>query len=125
MWRSIPNFKHKSDVTTWLYRVALNTAFRWNRNEKMHPAGRQTFDDKEHLLHKYEPQQDERLIWLYEEITKLNEIDRSPCLLMLDGFKYQEMADILGITESNVGIKIHRIKKCLITKSQNIKPHGI
>ncbi len=61
---------------------------------------------------------DERLAWLYEEIYRLDEIDRSVTLLMLDNFSYKEMADILGISESNVGVKINRIKKQLISKSK-------
>ena len=68
---------------------------------------------------------DERLAWLYEEIYKLDEIDRSVTLLMLDNFSYKEMADILGISESNVGVKINRIKKQLISKSKKYNHHGI
>ena len=68
---------------------------------------------------------DERLTWLYEEIHQLNEIDRSLTLLLLDGFSYKEMAAITGITESNVGVKINRIKKQLINKSKKYDYHGI
>ena len=64
---------------------------------------------------------DERLTWLYEEIYKLDEIDRSITLLLLAGFGYKEMASILGITESNVGVKINRIKKHLISKSKKYR----
>ena len=70
-------------------------------------------------------QPDERLTWLYEEIYRLDEIDRSVTLLLLDGFSYKEMASILGISESNVGVKINRIKKQLITKSKKYDHHGI
>jgi len=77
------------------------------------------------LLQYSEQLQDERLDWLYEEIGKLGKIDRSLCLLMLDGFNYREMSDILGLTESNVGVKIHRIKKHLINKSEEYEHHGI
>jgi DNA-directed RNA polymerase specialized sigma subunit, sigma24 homolog len=64
----------------------------------------------QHILQESRIQIDERLTWLYEEIYKLDEIDRSITLLLLDGFSYKEMASILGITESNVGVKINRIK---------------
>ena len=60
---------------------------------------------------------DKRLIWLYEQIAQLNAIDRPLTLLLLDGFSYKDMAKMLGITESNVGVKINRIKKELIKKS--------
>jgi RNA polymerase sigma-70 factor, ECF subfamily len=52
-------------------------------------------------------------------------IDRSIALLLLENFSYQEMADILGITQSNVGVKINRIKKQLISKSKKLNYNGI
>ena len=61
---------------------------------------------------------DERLAWLYEQVQRLDPIDRSITLLLLDNCSYKEMAAILGITESNVGVKINRIKKYLITQSK-------
>ena len=125
VWRSIPNFRQESAVTTWMYRVALNTAIRWNKKEQKHQKGRQDLSEVEHILEKQVQQKDPRLDWLYEEIGKLDEIDRSLCLLMLDGFSYAEMSDILGITESNVGVKIHRIKKHLVEKSEEVEAHGI
>ena len=125
VWCSVPNFKQKSAETTWIYRVALNTAIKWTRDEKKHRDGRQSFEHTEHLLRQNREQVDEQLEWLYKEIKKLDKIDRSLCLLMLDGFSYQEMSDMLGITESNVGVKIHRIKKQLIEKSEEYDHHGI
>ncbi|MDZ7716432.1 MAG: RNA polymerase sigma factor [Balneolaceae bacterium] len=125
VWRSIPNFRKESAVTTWIYRVALNTAIRWNQKEQKHQKRQQRLADYEHLLEKKEEKEDPRLDWLYEEISRLDEIDRSLCLLMLDGFSYREMSDILGISESNIGVKIHRIKKYLIEKSKEYDNHGI
>jgi RNA polymerase sigma-70 factor (ECF subfamily) len=121
----VPNFRKESTVTTWLYRIALNTAIKWNRDEQKHREGRQSFENVEHLLQKNQQQRDTRLDWLYREIGKLDKIDRSLCLLLLDGFSYREMSDILGITESNVGVKIHRIKRHLITQSEKYERHGI
>jgi RNA polymerase sigma-70 factor (ECF subfamily) len=74
-------------------------------------------------LHKI--QIDERLTWLYGEIYMLDEIDRSITLLLLEGFSYKEMSAMLGISESNVGVKINRIKKQLIAKSKKYNNHGI
>lgn len=125
VWRSVPNFREESRVTTWLYRIALNTAIKWNRDEKKYREGRQSFDKMEHLLQQKQETVDERLEWMYRQISKLDKVDRSLCLLMLDGFSYREMSDILGITESNVGVKIHRIKKHLIEKSEEYDHHEI
>jgi RNA polymerase sigma-70 factor (ECF subfamily) len=125
MWRSVPNFREESAVTTWLYRISLNTAIKWTRDEQKHQEGRQPFENMEHLLQKNKQQQDERIDWLYEEIRKLDKIDRSLTMLMLDGFSYKEMSGILGISESNVGVKIHRIKKHLIEQSEKFELNGI
>ncbi len=124
VWHSIPNFRHESSATTWLYRISLNTAIKWVRKERKHPQP-ETLDKVEHVLQESRIHMDERLAWLYEEIYKLDEIDRSVTLLMLDNFSYKEMADILGISESNVGVKINRIKKQLISKSKKKDHYGI
>ncbi|NBA85546.1 sigma-70 family RNA polymerase sigma factor [Emticicia sp. CRIBPO] len=117
VWRSVTAFRQESSVTTWLYRIALNTAIKWVRKERKHQQDG-NLEEVEHVLQENKMPVDERLVWLYEEISRLDEIDRSVTLLMLDNFSYKEMADILGITESNVGVKINRIKKHLISKSK-------
>lgn len=119
VWHSISAFRHESSVTTWLYRIALNTAIKWTRKERKHNQT-ETLENVPHVLRESRIQIDERLAWLYEEIYKLDEIDRSVTLLLLEGFSYKEMANILGITESNVGVKINRIKKHLIIKSKSM-----
>lgn len=124
VWHSIPAFRQEAAVTTWLYRIALNTAIKWVRKERKQSTA-ESLDKAEHLLQENKAQIDERLAWLYEEIYKLDEIDRSIALLLLDDFSYKEMAAILGITESNVGVRINRIKKQLIARSKNIHHHGI
>jgi RNA polymerase sigma-70 factor (ECF subfamily) len=124
IWHSIPAFRKESSVTTWLYRISLNTSIKWTKKERKHYQS-ETIDDAKQILEETRKRTDERLIWLYEEIYKLDEIDRSITLLMLDGFSYKEMASILGISESNVGVKINRIKKQLISKSKKYDHHGI
>jgi RNA polymerase sigma-70 factor, ECF subfamily len=123
-WHSIPVFRHESKVSTWLYRIALNTAISWIRKERKHNQA-EALDSVQHLLEENKITVDERLVWLYREIHQLDEIDRSVILLLLEGFSYREMATILGISESNVGVKINRIKKQLAGKSKNYEYHGI
>lgn len=124
VWRSIPAFRGEASVGTWLYRIALNTAIKWNKQERKH-AGAKTLDHIQDLLQENSIQIDERLTWLYGQIYKLDEIDRSVTLLLLEGFTYKEMSAILGISESNVGVKINRVKKQLIAKSKNFDKHGV
>ena len=125
VWRSIPNFSRQSAVTTWLYRIALNTALAWNRKEHKHQKGRQDLDHSASFLLEPTGSADPRLEWLYEQIARLNEVDRSLMLLLLDGFSYRDMSNILGISESNVGVKINRIKKHLVNQSKIESDDGI
>lgn len=120
VYRSIPHFKAESAVSTWLYRIALNTAIKWSAREKKHMNGRQELDTMTNLLQTCDDPDDNRVAWLYAEIRKLNEIDRSLTLLLLDGCSYKEMSDIIGISESNIGVKIHRIKKQLINNANQM-----
>ena len=117
-WHSIPSFKNESAPSTWLYRVAINTAIKWSQKEKKHRKANDTLEAVQYILRDTGPPMDERLAWLYEEIATLNEVDRSITLLLLEGLSYKEMATILGISESNVGVKINRIKKHLSEKSK-------
>lgn len=124
VWHSIPAFRQEASVTTWLYRIALNTAIKWAKKEKRH-SGTRTLDNLQHLLEENKTAIDQQLAWLYDEIYKLDAIDRSVTLLLLEGYSYKEMSAILGISESNVGVKINRIKKQLIAKSKNYEHYGI
>ena len=125
MYRSITNFKAESAVSTWLYRIALNTAIKWSTREKKHVNGRQEIDTMTNFLKAGDAHEDSRVAWLYAEIKKLDEIDRSLTLLLLDGCSYKEMAEIMGISESNIGVKIHRIKKLLVNNAKQYAHDGI
>jgi RNA polymerase sigma-70 factor, ECF subfamily len=118
IWNSIPKFRGDSSPSTWLYRISLNTAIRWSGKEKKHQDGRHEIETVSHILQANDGAVDDRISWLYDEIKLMNEIDRSLTLLLLDGFSYKEMADMMGISESNIGVKIHRIKKQLVTRSE-------
>lgn len=125
VWNSIPRYRGEAAVTTWLYRIALYVAISWTRKERKHRAGKQPLEGFAHLLTVAPHPQDPRLDWLYAHIAQLNPIDRSLMLLLLDGFSYKDMADILGISESNVGVKINRLKKRLAHQSQKEANHGL
>jgi RNA polymerase sigma-70 factor, ECF subfamily len=117
VWNSIPNYKGDSRVSTWIYRVAFNTAFIWSRNEKKHHQGKREINFDDLILRETTNSSNPQLEWLYKQIAGLNKIERSLILLLLDGYSYKEMAGIMGITENNVGVKISRIKKKLFEKS--------
>ncbi len=126
LWRSIPSFRGDCAVTTWLYRISLNTAIRFSQREKKRSGNRtELTDSHHHILIEAESHHDERLEWLYAQIANLNAIDRSITLLMLEDLSYREMASIVGLTESNIGVRINRIKKQLIEKSKKDDLHGV
>ena len=114
LWRSVDAFRGDSSVPTWMYRVALNTAIAWTRKQDRHQRGKQPLEDL--LTTAPANGLDPRVEWLYQQIAQLKDVDRSVALLMLDGFSYKEIADVVGITESNVGVKINRIKAALVSK---------
>jgi RNA polymerase sigma-70 factor (ECF subfamily) len=113
MWFSIPNFQGKAKVSTWIYRVALNTALVWNRSEKRRRKHSHQMTEFRLQQANYSGQSEEVIRQLYGAIRKLSKVDTSLVLMYLDGLAYSEMAEILGISENNVGVKLNRAKKQL------------
>lgn len=124
VWNSIPRYKKDTAETTWLYRVAFHTAINWSRKVKSRDRVLKEYQEQLALFHR-EQKDDPRVEWLYEQIGELPTIDRSLALLMLDGFSYREMSETLGITESNVGVRVNRIKKRLSKQLEKEKNHDL
>lgn len=118
LWRSIPQFRGESSPNTWIYRVALNCAIRWSQQQKRRREGQEFHAASEAVLRQSPAQPDPRLEWLYVQIGRMDPVDRSLTLMLLDGFSYREMAEVLGITENYVGVKINRLKEELTQRSQ-------
>ena len=124
VWHSVEAYRGDCAATTWIYRVALNTALSWSRKERKHGQGRQDIEAATGLL--IAPSgRDPRLDWIYQQIAELDEGNRALALLMLDGFSYREMSQILGIGESNVGMKINRIKAALAAQLAKEEHSGL
>jgi len=115
IWNSIPSFKGDSSVTTWLYRIGLYSAIAWSKRERKHRESATQLDQAVYVIRATEEPPDPRLDWLYDQIAKLDEVDRSLALMWLDGTSYQDMADATGMTPSNVGVKISRMKKYFVS----------
>ena len=113
IWKSIPDFRGESRESTWIYSVSLYTAISWSRKERRLADRAHSLDAVELSLTSSDHEIDSRLEWLYERIEQMNEVDRSICLLMLDGYSYAEMAELLGISSGNIGVRIHRLKQHL------------
>jgi RNA polymerase sigma-70 factor, ECF subfamily len=118
IWRSVPRFQGKAKASTWIYKVALNTALTWQRGERRHRRAHMASADAPavpnlHTSPNRTHEKQEFLDWLYREIRALPEVDSALVLLYLDGVNYREMSEILGLSESNVGVKLNRLKKRL------------
>jgi RNA polymerase sigma-70 factor, ECF subfamily len=116
LWRSAASFEGKAKPSTWIYRVALNTSFAWNRSQQRRRKHRcltaadnvpDRSEDPASRANEAAVQQ------LRDAIRQLPVIDSSLAILHLEGLSYQEIADVLGITANNVGVKLSRIKKKL------------
>jgi len=125
LWNSVPGYRGDCAVTTWIYRVALYSAMGWSKKEKRHRDNQRTLLADNRLLLQQASPENPQLEWLYEQISKLDEIERSLTLLMLDGFSYREIGDTMGISETYVGVKLNRIKKRLTEYSEQEDQHGI
>ena len=115
LWKAFPSFRRESQASTWVYRVALNVCLSLLKTKKKRVAAVSL--EPEHWgnipYEAYDSTEEEQIQQLYQAIRQLSEIDRALILLYLEGKKYEEIAQILGISLSNVGVKINRIKKQL------------
>jgi RNA polymerase sigma-70 factor (ECF subfamily) len=117
-WRSLPSFEGKASPATWFYRVALQTAMNWHRKDKPRRIRQQPLLDVQILAadganSAEQAQQRDIVEQLYKAIHQLPKADAALVLLYLDELSYREIAEVLGISESNVGVKLNRAKKSL------------
>lgn len=110
VWASIDNYRGESKTSTWIYRVALNRALTWKRDESTRRSRQDLSPEIADHAATGESDDGLKLDALYGHIRRLPEIERSLVLLSLDGFSYAEMADIVGMTESNVGARLSRAR---------------
>jgi len=122
LWNSFSKFDGRIRISTWIYRIALNTAISFYRKDCKYHDKKATIDASIISLSNFESygsEIDGKIIMLYQFIERLSEIDKALILLYLDDNKYKNIADILGISETNVATKINRIKKNLKEQFSN------
>lgn len=113
LWKSFDTFKHNSSLSTWMYRVAMNVAIFHLKNSKRKVA---TVPIQVEVLNLSETEFDdfeEKMQKLKEHIKDLNLIDKGILMLYLESKSHEEIAEVVGISKSNVGTKLSRIKEKL------------
>jgi RNA polymerase sigma-70 factor (ECF subfamily) len=113
LWRSFGSFDARCLFSTWMYRIALNVAISFYRRENT--RARYVLSDQERLLNASDEtaNQSAEMQSLYQFIERLDPLNKALVLLYLDGNSYQEIADVLGISETNAATKISRLKQTM------------
>jgi RNA polymerase sigma factor (sigma-70 family) len=113
LWRAFPKYDASRRFSTWMYRIALNVAISYLRRTGEDARNTQTLDeawlDQASAAAPEEP--DDRIALLRRFIAGLDDFNRALLLLYLDDHSYREIAEVLGVTETNVGTKLNRLKQ--------------
>lgn len=121
LWRAFPTYDPARSFSTWMYRVALNVAISFVRTTRHRERHTVPLEDEVHDIAREadDGAADERIRTLYRVINQLDELNRALLLLYLEEHTYREIADILGLSETNVATKISRLKQRLRTDIGN------
>ncbi len=109
LWKAFPKFRRECKISTWIYRIALNTCISFIRKEKNVPEFVTLNREGDWMTEENDPLQ-EMLRQLYRMINQLGQLDKSIILLYLEDKSYDEISEITGFTVTNVATKLSRIK---------------
>jgi RNA polymerase sigma-70 factor (ECF subfamily) len=115
VWNQLHTFRNESAIGTWIYRIAVNTCLRQIEKQKRLPKT----DFPVQIQEEETTPLDGKIAFLYQCINELKELDRIIISLELEDIKQAEIANIVGISEANARVKIHRIKEKLTQKFKN------
>ncbi len=110
LWKGFEGFEHRSDIKTWIYRVALNTCISLDRKKRRSASVSLTMD-----INLFEDRDEDtrQVDMLHKRISKLQPFDRAIVLLWLENLSYDEIGQIVGITAKNVSVRLFRIREQL------------
>jgi RNA polymerase sigma-70 factor (ECF subfamily) len=116
LWKAYPKFRGDAKFSTWMYRVALNTAITLYRKSKR-TINTQDFDGVEFKMkaEEYDDTEEQQLKTLYKAVHELNDIEKALVFLYLEDKDYREISETMGISEVNARVKMNRIKTKLKT----------
>ncbi|MGD9556404.1 MAG: RNA polymerase sigma factor [Mangrovibacterium sp.] len=111
LWKSYATFRNESKFSTWMYRVAINTAITSFKKIKRQPERKSLVPELMQIAgEEYNPEIEEQILLLHRAIAQLSGIEKSIILLFLENRDYEEIAEITGITRNYVRVKMNRIK---------------
>ena len=110
IWKGFDGFEHRSDIKTWIYRVALNTCISIDRKKKRAATARVSMDIN---LFEDRDEDTKQVDMLHKRISKLQPFDRAIVLLWLENLSYEEIGQIVGISTKNVSVRLFRIREQL------------
>ena len=113
LWKSYDSFQGNSKISTWMYRVALNTAITLFRKKTRSPQTDELLDHHSKNYLEDDQEQQQQVSLLYKVIKMLPDVERAIVMMYLDDEPYKEIAETLGITEVNARVKMNRLKKTL------------
>lgn len=111
LWKSYPSFRQEAKFSTWMYRVALNTAITLNKKTALFENNKAPISDEYAIEEVIDYSEDIKI--LYKAISKLSKIEKAIIMLWLEEKGYSEIAEIVGISEKYVSVKLVRSKKKL------------
>ena len=119
LWKSYDSFDDRSKWSTWMYRVALNTAISFLKRDKskLKKVSSEGLDNFK--MEPFDQVMEERIEWLYKSIQELSVVEKGIILLYLEGKRHDEIASITGFSTTNVGTRISRIKEKLKRQISN------
>lgn len=113
LWRSYDTFKGQSKISTWMYRVALNTAITLFRKKTKSPQTDELMDYHHRDYVEDDDEKQQQISLLYKVVKMLPKMERAIVMMYLDDLPYREIAETLGISEVNARVKMNRLKKTL------------
>lgn len=119
LWRAYGSFNGDSKISTWIYRIALNTAITRLRKETKREKFAGLDDNVFEIAATDNKEENEQVLQMYEAIKKLSEVERAITMLYMDDYSYREIAEVIGLSESNVGFNLNKIRSKLKTMVNN------
>lgn len=112
VWQNLDSFRNESSISTWIFRITVNTCLVYLRKKSTKKEIRSNqFPNLE--SENYSPEIEDKLSKMYACIQKLDEMGKMIILMVLEGVDYSEIAQVVGLTEETLRVRIHRIKKSL------------